>query len=203
MKYFIELTLLNNRDIALHKLWSKVYDQLHLRLAEAKNLRGQTNIGVSFPEYQFDAAHNICMLGSKLRVFAPTKQSLEQLDLSQYLRHWLDYIHIASIRETPQKVQGYVIYRRKRINGERAMNKKIIRYAAYKAAQENITYEEAIQGYQHWIISQITPPYIGYHSLTTKQYLRLYIERNEVSVPTTELCFSTFGLSSGSAVPIF
>lgn len=203
MKYFIELTLLDNRDIALHKLWTKIYDQLHLRLVEAKNLRGQTNIGVSFPEYQFDATHNIHMVGSKLRIFSPTKLSLEQLNLSQYLKHWLDYIHISSIRDVPKNIYKYAIYKRKRINGERAINKKIMQYATYRAEKENITYEEAVQSYQHWSISQTTPPYISINSLTSKQYIRLYIEKNETNALSIDLLFSTYGLSSESSVPEF
>lgn len=203
MKYFIELTLLDNRDIALHKLWSKIYDQLHLRLVEAKNLRGQTDVGVSFPEYQFDATHNIHMVGSKLRIFSPTKLALEQLNLSRYLKHWLDYVHIASIREVPKNIHGYAIYKRKRVNGENAINKKITQYATYKAEQENITYEDAVQIYQHWSISQTTPPYIGINSSTSKQYVRLYIEKNEVNESSSELSFSTYGLSSESSVPEF
>lgn len=203
MKYFIELTLLDNRDIALHKLWSKIYDQLHLRLVEAKNLRGQTNIGVSFPEYQFDAAHNIHMMGSKLRVFSPIKLSLEQIDLHKYLKYWLDYIHITSIREIPKEINGYAIYKRTRIHGQHGINRKIMRHATYKAEKENITYEEAIQGYQHWSMSQTIPPYIGINSATSKQFLRLYIEKVVVSDSTVELLFSTYGLSSDSSVPEF
>lgn len=203
MKYFVELTLLDNRDIALHKLWSKIYDQLHLRLVEAKNLRGQTNIGVSFPEYQFDETHNIHMIGSKLRVFSPSKLSLEQIDLHKYLKHWLDYIHITSIREVPKEINGYVIYKRTRIYGQNAINRKIMRHATYKAEKENITYEKAIQGYQHWSMSQTILPYIGIKSTTSKQFLQLYIEKVLVSDPSVELCFSTYGLSSDSSVPEF
>lgn len=203
MKYFIELTLLDNRDIALHKLWSKIYDQLHLRLVDAKNLRGQTDIGVSFPEYQFDATHNIHMVGSKLRIFSPTKLALEQLNLSRYLNHWLDYIHLTSIREVPTNIHGYAIYKRKRINGESAINKKIMQYAAYRAEKENITYEEAVQIYQHWSISQTILPYIGVNSSTSKQYIRLYIEKNETNALSLDSLFSTYGLSFESSVPEF
>lgn len=203
MKYFIELTLLDNRDIALHKLWSKIYEQLHLRLVEAKNLRGQMNIGVSFPEYQFDATHHIHMMGTKLRIFSATKLALEQLNLSQYLKHWLDYIHITSIRDVPKNIHKYAIYKRKRIHGQNAINRKIMRHAAYKAGKANITYEEAVQGYQHWSISQTILPYIGINSTTSKQFLRLYVEKVVVSDPSVELCFSTYGLSSDSSVPEF
>ncbi|ELV08438.1 Hypothetical protein F387_01757 [Wohlfahrtiimonas chitiniclastica SH04] len=203
MKYFIELTLLDNRDIALRKLWSKIYDQLHLRLVEAKNLRGQTNIGVSFPEYQSNEVNNIHMIGSKLRIFSPSKLSLEQIDLHKYLKHWLDYIHITSIREVPKEINGYAIYKRKRINGESAINKKIMQYAAYRAEKENITYEEAVQIYQHWSISQTILPYIVINSTTSKQCLRLYIEKIETSSLSTDLFFSTYGLSFESSIPEF
>ena len=203
MKYYIELTLLDNRDISLHKLWSIIYDQLHLRLVEARNVHGQKNIGVSFPEYQSDKTHNIKMLSRKLRVFAPISSALEQINLVQYLKPWLDYIHIASIREIPKNTHRYAIYKRKRINGYRAINKKIKRYASYKAAQENITYEEAMLGYQHWKMTEITLPYLYISSATTEQCVRLYIERVEVSQSSTDISYSSYGLSIESTVPEF
>lgn len=203
MKYFIEVTLLHNRDISLRHLWSKIYDQLHLRLVVARNIYGQTNIGVSFPEYQSDIIHNIQILGCKLRVFAPTKSILEQINLPQYLKSWLDYIHITSIREIPNNIDGYAIYKRKRIHGELAIGKKIMRLATYKAIQENITYEKAIQGYQHWSTPKITLPYLYVNSASTEQSVRFYIEQIKVDQPSINLSFSSYGLSPESTVPEF
>ena len=203
MKYYIELTLLDNRDIPLHKLWSKIYDQLHLRLVEVRNTYEQKNIGVSFPEYQSDKTHNIQMLGSKLRVFASISSALEQIGLAQYLKPWLDYIHITSIREIPKNTHRYAIYKRKRVNGCRAINKKIKRYAAYRAVQENIPYEEAILGYKHWVMPEIILPYLYINSASTNQYVRFYIDRVEMSQPSIDCSFSSYGLSTESTVPEF
>lgn len=203
MKYFIEITLINNRFISSGKLWSKIYEILHLRLADAKNLRGHTNIGISFPEYYFDENKNIGILGSKLRIFAPTNLILEQINISKHLKNFSDYVHVSSIHTTPTDISGYAIYKRKRILGENEMNKKINRLATHKAKQENISYEEALLGFQHWSISQTALPNISIYSSTTKQHLKLYIDKIFMSKPSDSLSFSTYGLSNHSSVPEF
>ena len=48
MKYYQEVTLLPNEEITPNFLWSKVYNQLHLALADVKNKNGIDGIGISF-----------------------------------------------------------------------------------------------------------------------------------------------------------
>ena len=52
MKYYIEVTLIENPELVAYQLWSKLYTQLHIALAEIKNAEHKINIGVSFPQYR-------------------------------------------------------------------------------------------------------------------------------------------------------
>ena len=67
MKYYQEVTLLPNEEITPNFLWSKVYNQLHLALADVKNKNGIDGIGISFPQYKFDEKNGktFATLGSK------------------------------------------------------------------------------------------------------------------------------------------
>ena len=49
------------------------------------------------------------------------KLILEKLDLKKWLDRLTDYVHITSIREVPENIKGYAIYKRKQVktNAER------------------------------------------------------------------------------------
>lgn len=200
MNFYQEITLIKQPEISLYFIWSKVYTQLHIALAESKNSDNQLGIGVAFPEYYFDAAKSIGYLGSKLRVFAQTETELVALDLSKWLERLTDYVHISSIRSVPNQVNGYAIYKRKHVksNAERLARRRI--------KQGDITYEEALQRYLN-TATHCDLPFIQMHSLsgsdtTNKQQFKLFIEK----IPVIEIgsgVFSTYGLSPNTAVPEF
>lgn len=54
MKYYVELTLIDNCDFSGFELWSKVYTQLHIAFAEHSNERGKISFGLSFPQYRLN-----------------------------------------------------------------------------------------------------------------------------------------------------
>ena len=62
MKYYQELTLLPDSEIPLPALWSKVYETVHIALAED----GSGEIGISFPAY----GNAAFPLGDKMRIIA-------------------------------------------------------------------------------------------------------------------------------------
>ena len=55
MKYYIEVTLMKTDDFSPYELWSRIYTQLHIAFAEIKDTYDKVNIGVSFPQYRFNA----------------------------------------------------------------------------------------------------------------------------------------------------
>ncbi|HMU89027.1 MAG TPA: type I-F CRISPR-associated endoribonuclease Cas6/Csy4, partial [Agitococcus sp.] len=111
MKYYIELTLMDNPDFNLYTLWSKLYTQLHLAFVEQKDSQEKIAYGVSFPRYRLSQDKGVGFLGDKLRIFAHSTQELEQLNLNQWLARLSDYVHITAPRETPHNV-SHAIYSR-------------------------------------------------------------------------------------------
>jgi CRISPR-associated endonuclease Csy4 len=105
MKYYIEITLIDSGDEPLYFTWSKVYGQIHLAFVETKDDDNKINLGVSFPEYQFNNEKGIGFLGSKLRVFANSEGELQKLSIRRWLERLNDYIHISSVKEVCQLIK--------------------------------------------------------------------------------------------------
>lgn len=139
MKYYQELTLIPDADISLYFLWSKIYTQLHIALADVRNRHGIDSIGVSFPEYHFEQGEQdaTASLGRKLRIFAPDKQALVRLDIERWLERFSDYVHIKGISEVGDKARGHLIVRRYR---QKPMKQKAQQYAEFK----NIPFQAAM-----------------------------------------------------------
>ena len=86
MKYYQEITLIAD-DMPFFELWSKIFTQLHIALADVKNSHGIDTIGVNFPNYQYTEKQGktFATLGHKLRIFAPSEQALQTLNLDKWL----------------------------------------------------------------------------------------------------------------------
>ena len=134
MNYYQELTLIDG-DKRLYEIWSIVYHQLHIAMTNVRNMYGIDSIGVSFPHYKYevkDSGKEFAMLGNKLRIFAPSKEVLDRLELLTWLDRintdqsikikWQlsdsfdihDYVHIKGIKEVGDKATGWVSVHRYR-----------------------------------------------------------------------------------------
>ncbi|BEU88448.1 type I-F CRISPR-associated endoribonuclease Cas6/Csy4 [Selenomonas sp. TAMA-11512] len=193
MQFYQELTLLTGAEISIYHLWSKVYQQLHIGLAELLE-DGRGEIGVSFPEYQESGEDR--GLGMKLRVFSKSEEILERLDLKKQLRRFDDYVHITGVRPIPvSAVRGHAVYCR--CHSENSQRQKARRYAK----RHDIEYEEALELFpkDNW---KGLAPYIQLQSLSTGRPFRLHIVKQEAS----EICdngFGAYGLDNASTVPEF
>lgn len=196
MKYYIEVTLMKNDDFSPYELWSRIYTQLHIAFAEIKDANNKVNIGLSFPQYRFNAEKGIGFLGEKIRLFAETQADLEKLNIQKWLEHLTDYLHITSVREVPEaKISGYAIYSRKQVktNAERL--------ARHRVKRGDIGFDEALARYSN-VVTTTDLPYIQMKSLTSDKSFKLFIEKKPATKSET-LVFSTYGLSSVSTVPEF
>lgn len=101
LTHYCELTLIPDPDIAPYFIWSKLFTQLHIALADVKNEHNIDTIGISFPDYHYDEKGKSSKLGLKLRVFAPNQKDLEILNLDKWLERLTDYVHIKGIKEVP------------------------------------------------------------------------------------------------------
>ncbi|RZG83088.1 type I-F CRISPR-associated endoribonuclease Cas6/Csy4 [Acinetobacter sp. WCHAc060033] len=196
MKYYIEVTLMKNDDFSPYELWSRIYTQLHIAFAEIKDADNKVNIGLSFPQYRFNAEKGIGFLGEKIRLFAETQADLEKLNISKWLERLTDYLHITSIRDVPEaKISGYATYSRKQVktNAERL--------ARHRVKRGDIGFDEALARYSN-VVTTTDLPYIQMKSLTSEKSFKLFIEKKSVPKSETQV-FSTYGLSSVSSVPEF
>jgi CRISPR-associated endonuclease Csy4 len=194
MKYYIEITLIENLDINLFSLWSKVFQQIHLGLVEIQNEQKRVPIGISFPDYVAREKFNI--LGSKLRLFAPDETTLARFDAVKWLERLSDYVHCTGIRPVPEKLSGYAVYQRVQPQA----SKEVL--ARRFAKRHPVAFEEALARYALMEQSLPTLPYIRLKSLSSGNDFCLWIKKQQADEPAGS-SFNTYGLSSSSTVPEF
>ncbi len=195
MSHYQELTLLQHEEVPLFALWGKVYVQIHLALTELQAALGTGKVGVAFPEYRFDAAVQMGRLGSKLRVFADDAAILQQLNLSQHLRRYADYVQLSAVAAVPAE-HGLACYARVQVKSgaERATRRLIKRHP-------ELNYETELARLQALSVHSALP-FIQLNSLSSKQAFRLFIAKSEATVVQTG-DFGTYGLSNSATVPDF
>lgn len=200
MNYYIEVTLMENDQFSPYELWSQLYPQLHLALVEAKNADNKVNIGFSFPQYRFHQDKGVGFIGTKLRLFAESEADLEKLDIRRWLERLEDYVHVTSIREVPNDIKNYAIYKRKQVKTNAQ------RLARHRVKRGDIGFDEALARYSN-VVTTTNMPYIEMKSLSTsdqqsEKRFKLFIEKQSAEKSETQV-FSTYGLSSVSSVPEF
>lgn len=226
MEYYQEITLRPGPEIPLNFLWTKVYTQIHLALVAQKDTPQGGSFGVSFPEYavgeteeqtpdtslissqpvteqnafipktrQGKGQHGQT-LGCKLRIFAPSEEALQKLNVEKALLRLLDYVRLTNIRRTPIKIiKGYATYSRE--HAAASQQQKARRFAR----RHNLSLTEALSRFP---ATNSTPalPYIQMKSLTNQQKFNLFIKKQSAAHPLQKP-FSLYGLSLQSTVPEF
>lgn len=189
MKYYQEITLIAD-DIPFFELWSKVYTQLHIALADVKNQHGIDGIGISFPNYKYEEkdGKTFATLGNKLRVFANTIDELDKLALPVWLARLIDYVHLTTVKEVGDKATGNVVVRRYRYKD---FDKKVAEFAQFKGISEEKalahcrTHKRPIKRY----------PFISLQSKTNQSDYKLSIwQENAKEVKTGS--FNTYGINN-------
>ena len=188
MNCYQEITLIpDDVGVSVSFLWSKVFFQLHLLLANEKEKRGKGIFAVSFPQYQEKT------LGNKVRIWAENQEDLEALNIQHVLHRFQGYIHITSVRNIGKK-HGWAIY--KRYQPDSSIYQKAKRYSK----RHNISYEEACNIMKSKKREQY--PYIQLHSASNQQKFSLFIKKIVVDEKHIQ-SFSAYGLSTNSTVPEF
>lgn len=193
MKSYVDITLLPDADIALYFLWEKVYQQIHLALVEAQGQNKKQPIGIAFPEYASDKFH----LGNKLRVFAESEGDLATLNLPSWLARLSDYVHLTKVRDVPDKLDGYAIFKRLQLKSNND------RLARRKAKRDGIDLEAAHAYFENRKEVYSQAPFIRMKSLSSGKQFRLLITKEITNSSDASKGFSTYGLSSKSSVPLF
>ena len=197
MNYYQEITLIDG-DKKLYEIWSEVFNQVHIALADIKNKHSIDSIGISLPSYRYEEKNGktFAALGDKLRVFAPSQADLEMLDLESWLSRLTDFVHMKSISEVGDKAKSHVVVKRYR-------HKDIEKVALDFAKHRGIDYETALTHCQEYKQSTKSYPYINLKSETTGVSYRLSILQEVVDSPAKGT-FNTYGLNTmttGVTVP--
>ena len=192
MRYFIELTLLPSLEIPLNFIWQKLYQQIHIALADNKSEENASSVGISFPEYH----SNAFLLGTKLRLFAADEQTLKDLQCEKWLERLLDYVHISSIKPVPEKVTEHACFRHVKMKGSKE------RLARRRAKRKGETLQQALAHFADYKEQRSELPFINMVSQTNGQHFRLFIER-QVKEQSQVGRFSCYGLSNTTTVPLF
>lgn len=198
MKYYQEITLLDSNQLFFFELWSKLYTQLHIALADIKNQHGIDTIGVSFPRYKFEEKSNnnnekgFATLGTKLRVFAHDEADLQLLNLSKFLEQLSDYVHIRSISEVGNKATTLLIVKRYRFKD---VNKQAREFAKYKC----ISFEEALLHCKMYKRTNKSYPFINLKSQSTEQLYKLSVCQTHTDNQQNG-SFNAYGMNNNSGV---
>ncbi len=187
MKHYLDITLLPDSEITLGFIWFKVYQQVHIALADNKNSDNKSDIALSFPQYfEKDKTYP---LGNKLRLLSPTAELLDKLSISTWLKRFVDHTHITSIKAVPESITDYACFSRKQV----ATN--ISRLARRRAKRHEVTFEQALQHYANFEDKNTKLPYINVKSLSKDEQFRLFIE-GELSKKSKRGDFTCYGLSA-------
>lgn len=194
MQYYQEITILPSAELTAYAIWSKIFSQVHIKLAEAQHNEARGKIGVAFPKYENNAES--ISLGDKLRIFAETLEEIDNLRLADALYRYVDYVHIMKPHMIPAgRVSGYAVYSRYRF--ESSCSQKARRYAK----RHNVSYDEAERLFPKDVRGK-QPPYIQLKSSTNGSNFRLYIAK-ELKNEVCKNGFSAYGLDNCSTVPEF
>jgi len=178
-------------------VWEKVYQQLHLALVEHKKSSSESALGISFPQY----GKMTFPLGCKLRIFAPTEEQLQQLNIRQWLNRLSDHSHCTSIKAVPTGIKLFAIFRRKQFY----TNAHVVRLAKRRSKRKKESLKQALEYFSGFNYQESKLPYINMVSLSSSQNrFRLFIDRELLSQPSTGN-FNCYGLSGikYATVPCF
>jgi len=198
MNYYQDITLLPDAEITLGFIWQKVYQQVHIALADNKIAENQSAIAVAFPEYNGKGFP----LGSKLRLLAETQAQLEQLDIKKWLNRLGDYTHIKPIRPVPENISQHASFKRKQVVSPEKRALQLARYLD-KPVDEVVAYRK-----KHGLFKECNLPFIHMESQSQsnagdKHRFRLFIEKTQHDKPVRGT-FNCYGLSKEAAtVPMF
>ncbi|MBE0471094.1 MAG: type I-F CRISPR-associated endoribonuclease Cas6/Csy4 [Methyloprofundus sp.] len=183
MKYYQEITLLPSPEVSINFLWQKLYQPLHLLMVETKSQSATEWLRVSFPQYTQS------FLGEKLRVFAETEAVLQKMDFKKKFRNYDDYLHITEIRQTPESINGLIMFKRY----QPKQNSQS--HAARLAKRHGLKVDEAFK-----LLNAKPPlqlPFINLKSLSTKQDYRLRIQKQSIdSSQQQEITYNAYGLNN-------
>ncbi len=192
MNFYQEITLLPQAEISTYFIWQKLYQQMHLALAEHKISDNVSAIGLAFPEY--DAGQYL--LGTRLRLFSEEKLTLKQVQCEKWLDRLKDYVDCGQIKPVPEILEGQACFKHIKLKGSKE------KLARRRAKRKGETLQQALAHFETYEEELSRLPYINMISQSNGQHFRLFIEKQTKEQPHTGV-FSCYGLSNTTTVPMF
>ena len=209
MKNYIEISLLDSAKINSFILWQKLFTQIHLGLVAIQDAQKKSPIGISFPEYHIGSKFGC--LGSKLRLFAKNEAILQEFDAEKQFSRLFDYVHLTSVSQVPEKLDGYAIYSRyqPKLNGLSLLKRHQNRQEKWQEIikNPNSSQQEILQAKENINKSKerkinyekenkIKEPFIRLKSLSNNgREFCLFIKKTEAKQSNCQK-FTTYGLSN-------
>lgn len=209
--YYQEIQCRTVADVSIGFLMSRAMNQVHLELVRISAGKPSCPIGISFPGYCIEARKRLqdqedCEpvlrlppIGDRIRLFSREFECLENLKLASSLVRMNDYLEVGEVRQLKRKNIGWYVFKRHQPNG--SVDKLIRRYMK----RRGVPLEEATKHFAQPRNSTSNLPYLDMISFSSKRRYRLFIERRsqDPSQLDPNWAFSSYGLSSSTAVPDF
>jgi CRISPR-associated endonuclease Csy4 len=199
MKYYLDITLLPDAEANLGFLWQKVYQQIHIALAENKIADNRSAISLSIPKY----GDKSFPLGNQIRLIA-TEAQLTKLDITKWLNRFTDYVHIKSVKAVPDTVSQFACFKRKHVKGVKRLEQNLESKARHQVTKFGVDYDECLKTLkQRHCKDYSTLPFISLQSLSSDKNVTpleqakfpLFITM-EIHKTAAEGEFNCYGLSS-------
>lgn len=186
MKYYIDITVRKNPEIAPQVVMNRLFEKVHLILAEQK----RNDTGISFPEFSGKGEH----LGNVLRLHG-SLNTLQDIAEHRYVCHMKDYADFGRVREAPDSKEFFIVSRvQAKSNPERLRRRHMKRHG--------ITAEQSAEKIPDTAAEMLELPFISLNSSSTGQKFRLFIRHTETGGFSGGE-FNTYGLSKTATVPKF
>ena len=183
MDSYIEISIKPGPEMRLNRLLNAIYGNLHKALCDLHS----TNIGVSFPEYQFT-------LGNVLRIHGDDL-ALNNLRGMAWLVGTKNYFQIGDITPVPFSTKFRRVSRKQPTMSPAKLRRLIKR--------GSITEEDAKNYKTKLFTKGLDNPYLELTSGSNGQRHRRYIEFGPLLDNPIEGSFDQFGLSKTATIPWF
>lgn len=177
-------------------LGGKLFQTLHIAFVKHKNPDDTSKYALAFPGYSCKKGNTT--FGGVFRVFAESREDLEELNLPEVCHRFRGYIACMNIKEVSE-VKGYQTFSR---GGNKHFNVDF--YIRRASVRKNISIEEAAKLYENYSRPKTKLPYFMLRSWSTEQSnMMIYIAEKE-DKEEREGLFNLYGLSvkGGGNTPI-
>ncbi|MEM6160406.1 type I-F CRISPR-associated endoribonuclease Cas6/Csy4 [Erwinia sp. P6884] len=184
MKYYQDLIILPDPEIADEVLMAALFTQLHLKLNQA----GEGRIGVSFPAVALTPGNRLRLHGSE--------EDLQALAATGWYDRLKDYVFCKSIRPVPEGCRYRTVRRvQYKSNVERRLRRSVKKgWLTAEEAKEKISVFSEKRG---------RLPFLAIKSRSNGHTWLLFVEHGPLKEKPTEGTFSSYGLSAEATVPWF